>query len=335
MWFLFQRGETMQQYVTRRFNSKRDLTLRGATHDKAAVGIPWLQTNCSSTLAPRITVGKFMQHGQDYARELGVTLRNNEQTIHYALAALAWESPKQPISREESLRLLQAALFDVDHFEELDADTRDLVTGEILEVINPHVESELPPEVFDKWFLGAKNSFVKQVAQRLKGFEGSAREVVKQVLLELFFESYEYIGQCIWAVMRDFESGLDPPLNDLEQARFRLLYYPQEMLGGLPLILLRDKLEFAEGILLRLLSDPSDERAVGALHQLLVIYADAVRWRRQVDRDRSRRRAVTLIDEVAATSPVRIPGGTWNVWWNYLNGKANSSARALYLTGTS
>jgi hypothetical protein len=284
MWFLFLRGQTMRPFVSRRFNTVSDLVDRRTAGPKSMLPLTWLPA--TSPEAPK-NPAQLMKLGEDFAADHGIRLRRASQRIHHGLAALANRDPLPPRDREASRLLVRSALFDIEADLVLPEDLRLAVEEQILSALDSHICSDKPQQHFDMWFLGHHNSFVKQVAQRLKGLNPKeARSIVKHVLLDLAFRSCEYIAQCIQAVMYDFEKGLDGTLSQGERAAFHALYYPQDAAGGLPLILLRDKLEFAEGILQLLLSDPGSEKAIGAFQYLLMMYGQLARWRRQVDRTR-------------------------------------------------
>jgi hypothetical protein len=154
-----------------------------------------------------------------------------------------------------------------------------------LDTLKPHIESEIETqEQFEAWFWGRSKTFVKQVAQGLRGVKrDDAIAMVKFVLNAQAMRSYCYMAQCIEALMRDFESALQDPLTPAERSDFETLYYPQPALGGLSLILLAEKLEFMEPILMQPARAPG-KGLIQTLNLLLFYYGELVRLRREADR---------------------------------------------------
>ena len=67
-------------------------------------------------------------------------------------------------------------------------------------------------------------------------------------------------------------------LDEIDQPHF----------GGLPLILLGERLGFIDGVIAEVCENPGDRRPIKVLHRLLQFYADMARARREADRRRKR-----------------------------------------------
>jgi hypothetical protein len=85
-------------------------------------------------------------------------------------------------------------------------------------------------------------------------------------------------------LMWDFCQALPRNLSREELALFEALYQKQRFLGGLPLILLRDRFEFLQEVILENLQDPEDQRRSGILLRLLHYYGAMVSKKREGDR---------------------------------------------------
>ena len=70
---------------------------------------------------------------------------------------------------------------------------------------------------------------------------------------------------------------------------FEAIYFKQAYLGGLPLILLRDRFAFLKGAILDIFAAPGDPGPVGVLLRLLQYYEEMATVRREVDRGLKRR----------------------------------------------
>ena len=70
-----------------------------------------------------------------------------------------------------------------------------IVEDRVFSAIWPHLDDDTV--MFNDWFWGRHNSFVKQIAQQKKGPGGELDpEVVERYLLQKGWEAYEYVGHC-------------------------------------------------------------------------------------------------------------------------------------------
>jgi hypothetical protein len=228
--------------------------------------------------------------GRLAAQDNGVESPATAARIHYGLAGIASMSGHERLSPDEVARRIRFALFADDRTDTLDLQQAEAIEGLILETTWSHVDSDEHQRLFDLWF--HDNSFVKQVAQKVQGVPYSdARDQVNEVLLNLGFNSLWHVGSCVHALMRFVMHGLSSPLSPTELIAYEQMYAPQSYFAGLPLILLREKLEFVEGVLWRLFLHPHDERAISNFHCLLGFYGHLVRANREADRLRKARTA--------------------------------------------
>jgi hypothetical protein len=89
--------------------------------------------------------------------------------------------------------------------------------------------------------------------------------------------------------MQAFLQALPRPLCAKERAWFGALYFKQPHLGGLPLILLRDRFDLLRGAALDIMAAPEETGPIGVLLRLLHYYEEMVSQRREVDRGYRRR----------------------------------------------
>jgi hypothetical protein len=293
MWLLFQKCSKTKSFIERRFNSAMELKAPDPSGERGRKVplLPWPSGPEYREMGFPQSVKELLDLGAAQAALAGVANPSTSQRIHYAFAAVASLGGGCTLSDTQVRERIQYALFDLpDRPVELSQQLEEEVELRLGEVLWTHIESDEPQDRFNQWFWGGSNSFVKQVAQGLPGRAlDEAHQLVWYVLLQLGFRSYEYLGHCIQAVMRDIANCLDPPLTVEEELDFGKLYYPQPAFGGLPLILLAEKLEFCEGLVNRLLTNPEDAAAHAELHQLLFYYGDLVRLRREADRKKKAR----------------------------------------------
>ena len=140
--------------------------------------------------------------------------------------------------------------------------------------------------------LGPNNSLVKQIAQQ-KSKEGGRlhREDVRQVLLHLGMQAYEYLGPCIHALMRTIKNSIPQPLNEQEKRLFEHMHEIQPYYGNLPATMLADRMEDIQRAVLAIWHEPHDQGHVRVLHRLLYYYEEMSRNRRMADLQSKKRRA--------------------------------------------
>lgn len=301
MYFLFQRAQKMRQHIRHLFKSKKDLTvvrsgLRSKEESESHI-LPWQFSAATKAMGYPQSVDGFLARGQKEAKKSGVSHPSVTQKIHYGLVALARLAPK-PLKPDEMVRVLKSVLFDLPapakRIDEqtrqlvdtettaVDPETKDLVTERILVAIWPHLGDT--SAVFNDWFWGRHNSFIKQIAQQKKSPGGELDpSVVERVLLERGWEAYEYVGQCVQTWARDMVEAIPEPLTEKERRAFETLYFCRPEFGGIPLILLAEKLQFVDTVLEDIVNNPGKDRPVQVLYQLLQFYAAMVANRREAD----------------------------------------------------
>ena len=87
--------------------------------------------------------------------------------------------------------------------------------------------------------------------------------------------------------MSDFADGLQEPFSDVERYCFEQLYFPQSAYGGLSLVVLGEKLQFAEGVLWQLVLPSSDAvDAKSNFYSVVNLYSQLTEITRSTDRVR-------------------------------------------------
>lgn len=149
------------------------------------------------------------------------------------------------------------ALFDLGPVAEaLDETVARTVEDRLLAALERHVGDDTAD--FDRWFFTNTDNIVHAIAKQKKGGGRVPREVVRQALLELVFRSYRYVGDCVHLQATAFARALPDPLTGEERALFESLYRKRPYLGGLPLVLLRDRFAFLREAVLDVWAVPHD-----------------------------------------------------------------------------
>src|SRR5262249_38096598 len=131
------------------------------------------------------------------------------------------------------------------------------------------------------WFFENFDNIIHQVAKKNPPIN---RSVVRQVLVETCFDSFQYVGGCVSLFAQAFRQALPKPLSAEENRAFEAVYCPQPYLAGLSLVLLRERFDFLREIILEMFDNPMDEHLPGVLLRMLWYYGEMVRNRREADR---------------------------------------------------
>lgn len=289
MWFLFQRARKMRHFIGRHFKYKKDLQLTEAIREDRRIDniLPWMGSEAAGALGYPQTLDEFFDIGHREAVEQGIEAPTLANKVEFGLWYAVKLEDRMPLTGDDASRLVKHILFDIDYtVDSLSAGLVARVEQLILEEIEPHVMSGEPQGVFDDWFAGGRSTLVKSVSRRLRDFPAEeATAIVTVVFVEYGWRAYQYLTTYIQAIMHDVADALPEPLSDEEKASFDLLYCPQPHFGGLPLILLGDRLEVVRLSVSELLESPEDLSLIGDLHCLLQFLSAMVGQRRRADRE--------------------------------------------------
>ena len=147
-----------------------------------------------------------------------------------------------------------------------------------------------PPDEFNRWFFDNLDGIVHQLSKRKLPDGPIQREVVRQTILEIVFDSWSYMGRSVSTFMRSVSSAMNPPLSSDEQVEFDVLYRRSPYLGDLPLILFHEQFPKISPAVFAIWDSPDAPRAWGHLRRVLQTYATMVSRRREVNRLKKRRR---------------------------------------------
>jgi hypothetical protein len=284
MRFLFQRIRAGREHLGRKFDAARDLYVR----EKGRGGrireslLPEYVGRAADGGGHVWSIHELTQQGRRAARQDGIARPNNRQAIVYGLTLAAELNPLLNPSFEDIRRLVFAALLDPEATATpvSDAEIED-VSSRLCVAFEEHQRDT--GSQFQAWLAGPKNNLVQTLARK-SGYAVFDRRIVKAALVRLGVQSYDYMAQCLGMFAQAVRQGFSEPLNEAERRRFDALYLPKPEFGGLPLLLLWERKDLLRNVLIRLWSEPDDERLIGTLHRLLAIYGDLTPMRREADR---------------------------------------------------
>lgn len=287
MRLIYQQAPRLREHLDRSFHREQDLYIPRAGRigqedkhilpddlglDAGGHGHPW---------NPR----ELIAEGRAAALAEGTSSPVEADSIRLGLTVAARRRPFKltSLSRTASLQLVRLALFDLGPSTgPIQATEVETIEERLLSALNQHLGDD--PGSFDQWFFGSLDNLVHRIAKKKRGGGTLSREVVRQAHLEMVFRAHTYMGDCVHLQMVEFSRALPEPLTSEEQALFDSIYTKETRLGGLPLILLRDRFDFVREAVLDILERPQDRRRVGVLLRLLQYYGDMTRKRREGDR---------------------------------------------------
>jgi hypothetical protein len=290
MRLIFQRAPCMREHLNRSFTRRSDLWIGKVQ----GVNRGWIDVLPDQIgLDPnrqgkRWTVSELIRRGRDSAVKGGDLKPSQAQCIAAGLLEAARLAPLDPnsLSEAESRGLVRGALFAAGPADVVDELTRQRVKDRLIAALSSHLEDET--EAFNRWFFENGNELFHQIAKQVKNGGKIDREVVRNVFLDLVFDAYTYIAGCFCYQMQAFVQALPAPLDARERAWFEALYFNQPYLGGLPLVLLRDRFDFLKGAALEVMAAPEDPGTIGVLLRLLNYYEEMVTKRRDADAESKR-----------------------------------------------
>ncbi len=293
MRLIFQQAPHLREHLARAFARPSELLVTGserAGHFGADI------------LPDRVGMGPEGNHGRWSVDELirrghaelaagGGHVSGPGACIAAGLHAAARLDPLDPagLSEADALTHARLALFDLGPAPGgVGPAVKEIVTDRLLALLEAHLADGT--DDFDRFFFDEREDIVHRISKQRKAGGPIPREVVRQALLELVWDSYRYVGDCVSTQMQAFLRTLPTPPTAEERAAFEALYCKQPYLGGLPVVMLWNRFDFLRGAVVDLLADPHDGRRIGVLLRLIQFYAEMTGKRRQVDRSYSKRR---------------------------------------------
>lgn len=293
MRLIYQHATLQREHLGRSFKTSRDLRVHAAVRGAVGAGdiLPDDLGRDGSGAGRRWTIAELLDRGRAHAR-----LRDGEEPgpgrcIAAGLYVAAARDPLDPggFSPAQSLGLVHQGLFDLGPSPDpVDPATKLEVTDRLMTFLAKHLRDDTA--TFDRRFFRDRENLILAIAKQEKGAGPIPREAVRQALLGLVVQSHRHLGDCLHIQMRDFARALPVPMTPGEAGPFRAVYARQAYLGGLPLILLKDRFPFLKDAVLAILEDPDDRARQGVLLRMLEYYGSMVAKRRRADREDKRLR---------------------------------------------
>jgi hypothetical protein len=303
MRLIFQQAPRLREHLSRSFNREADLYGRDLEVDI----LPERLGLTPKSRGGRWSVVELLRQGRELLSGRGEVDLSPDMAIAEGLLAAAQLDPLDPASLTEAMGrgLVRMALFDLGHdVNPLTPEVKGMVTDRFLRLLGDHLGDD--SLAFNDWFLESRDNLIRCIADQRRDGGPIPRDAVRRALLELVWDSFIYVGDCVALQMAAYARALPEPLTPADQRAFDAAYTGQSYLGGLPLVMLRERFVFLRGAILDLLEDPADPSRVGVLLRLLDFYATMTAKRREADRFAKRRGpktrpAIAAIDHDAST----------------------------------
>jgi hypothetical protein len=233
----------------------------------------------------KLTVEQVKDQGRRELQKHDVRDPRQTDCLVHGLIDAARSATGPEVAPGEVAALIRCALYDagpLDAGQPPGVMTVELVRERLHRALGPHLGDDKAE--FSAWFLGPKNSLVEQICKGTRASPGRLdRQVVKRVLQDLGWQAYGYVADCILVMMWAFGRVLPAPLTEAERRCFEGVYFRQPHFGGLPLVLLAERMAWLGPVVWQLWESPSDGEEVRVLHRLLAYYAAMARTRREID----------------------------------------------------
>jgi hypothetical protein len=291
MSLVFQLAPQIREYLNRTIRREQDLVIptdgRLTQDDRTILPDDLGATPCDPD--QRWTVSALMQEGRRAATDSETSDPTTEQCILAGLMQAARLSPfdVDQLSDAETSRLVRLSLFDLGTASEQITDNLHARVNErFLELFERHLGDGT--EQFNRWFIRGYDNIVHAISKRRRGGI-IARQAVRQTLLELIFQSYSHVAECVHVFRRAFGDALSNPLSEEEQRMFDVMYAQQSWLGNLTLIQLQD-LDVMRLVTTRIQADPDNRELQGALLRMMFLNAEMLRNKRRSESRYKRQR---------------------------------------------
>lgn len=283
MFLVFQIGRHLSEHYARNFDTEASLSIsrsRRPADDQRNVLPPCLgQTPDGS--GSDWDVSRLLKEGRKTAHEFGVMNPAEDAQIIHGLFAAARRFPLEECYEA----LVRKALFAEVDIEPPDRDVAIEVETRLLESLDRRLKSA-SIDVFNRWCLSSRGTLVAQIARQKTRIGKLSKDDVRWAILELTWQSYEYVAQCMHRQMRSFQWLLADPLDENEQSLFDLMYGENDWLCRIPLVLLAERFALLQPCIVSLQRGEPIETVAPILRRLLWYYAWMVREAREADQRR-------------------------------------------------
>lgn len=286
---LFQQGRWIREVSKRSFRTYGALRVafRGRIDIAEGFVLPDQLGNENGQLSHRWSVKDVISAGKDQARQWGIRNPTQATTICCGLLQAAIHTPLSldGLSKLEVQSQLRLVLFNNESSPDsneitVNADNAfDLVQERFTKALEDHICDET--DDFERWFVEKSDGLIHRVAKQVRHGGPIDRDAVREVRLRMLLQAYKSMATCIHAGMRAVQQCIPIEFSDDESSVFQLLYRRQEALGGMPLILIRDRFRVAGFDPVTTPQRPLDP---AVLLRFLQYYTEMTRKRREGDR---------------------------------------------------
>lgn len=289
---LYQRTWHTREFCDRRFAEYSDLFVktRGRISSSESDVLPDEIGLDEHGKGKRWTIEDVIREGRDACREASNSHPDAAEIIRRGLKRAAQQNPLFACGVKEAQTLVRMAIFAVTNsLESVNSAQVDWVEEQVKAVFMEHVDDL--GEQFDKILEDPKSDLVRRIAKRKKTPVGRlTREQVRAALATIGWRAVSSLGDCVDAQMRAFQASLSEPLNRWEKSQFDVAFLRQPYFGNLPLLLLKDRINFLKYAVLDIFEKPGNRRRVAVFHRMLAFYDEMLGKRRAADRRYQQRR---------------------------------------------
>lgn len=229
----------------------------------------------------------LVREGREAAKASGIANPTVADCLDHGIRheAMIWSDRESRPSPDEIRRSLRLALFDLGPADAPDEAVKKRTCERLREAILHHEDDNA--DQFGRWFFDNFDNIVHQISKQKKAEGGRIpREQVRRAILELVWDSMDYVVRPMNLALRFVARSVTPALNRRESRAFRILNHPVADLGHLPVVLLLDQFPPIRPLLVDVLQQASDRGCWRQLHRALETYSTIARKRREYERNR-------------------------------------------------
>ncbi len=229
-----------------------------------------------------VSCRELTMRGREEARSAGLSDVPNATAIQYGLVAFAKANPLTDLKPEQVRNLIRGALYALSSAKMLEEALIEQAAERLVMTLERY--SGLSFEEFERLYVAEVASWIRNAANRKHCTGGvMAKDVLRQAVLQLGWQAYDYLADCLVMFNTWFITALPEKLSEDEQERFLQVFGRQPHYGNLPLLLMMERHALFSPVVSQLVEAPENKQLVGTFHRLLAIYADMCRERRLAD----------------------------------------------------
>jgi hypothetical protein len=244
-------------------------------------------------------LSRLREEGLHEAQADGIKDPSPAEIVRYGLLVAAKRNPLY-LNQKEAAQFTRLALFALPDSSKPSPRQLAYVADRACQSLQKHLNDS--NEEFGCWIKDDKSDLIRSISKSPSC--RWSRSQVRRALLELGWRALQSMGKCIDLQMRSFRDVFPQPLTPQENRFYAQSFLANPLFGGLPLVLIHERLTFLKEAILEVWNSQSDRESIAVVHQMMNYYSVLTGNRRAADRLYKRRvTAKTLGGSLRSKSP--------------------------------